>query len=239
MSVMEAVPNWQGAEAINPLSLIGHYGSLHPLSLDHAESLYQAFSVDKAGKNWEYLPYGPFTELSAFKQWLASLIDKGDPIFYSILDQKDSRAMGLASYLRIDPIQGSIEVGHIHYSNLLQNTALATEAMFLMMAQAFKLGYRRYEWKCNGLNQPSRKAAQRLGFQYEGLFRQAGVMKGYNRDTAWFSIIDKEWEGLKAIYQQWLAPENFNAQGKQISSLSRLTHPFITQWDPILAPPQS
>jgi RimJ/RimL family protein N-acetyltransferase len=135
--------------------------------------------------------------------------------------------VGIASYLRIDPHNGSIEVGHINYSPLLQRTPAATEAMYLMMKNAFDLGYRRYEWKCNALNAPSRAAALRLGFSYEGIFRQAAVVKGRNRDTAWYALIDKEWPALKESYLRWLDDSNFDEQGRQRTSLSLLTGPII------------
>ena len=143
-----------------------------------------------------------------------------DPLFYAILDQATNRAVGVAGYLRIDPRNGSIEVGHLGYSPLLQRTPAATEAMYLMMARAFELGYRRYEWKCDSLNEPSRAAALRLGFVFEGIFRQAVVVKGRNRDTAWFSVIDSEWPALKAAFVNWLAPDNFDEQGRQLARLS-------------------
>ena len=135
--------------------------------------------------------------------------------------------MGIASHMRIDPSNGVIEVGHLAYSPLLQRTQAATEAMFLMMERGFALGYRRYEWKCHSLNQPSRQAAQRLGFSFEGVFRQAAVVKRRNRDTAWYSIIDGEWPALREAYRRWLAPENFDTEGRQRQSLSALTQPLL------------
>jgi RimJ/RimL family protein N-acetyltransferase len=144
-----------------------------------------------------------------------------DPFLYAIIDLATERAVGLAGYLRIDPANGSIEVGHLNYSPLLQRTPGATEAMYLMMTRAFALGYRRYEWKCHALNAPSRSAALRLGFTFEGIFRQAAVVKGRNRDTAWYSIIDSEWPALKQAFERWLAPENFDERGIQRTPLSR------------------
>ncbi len=142
-----------------------------------------------------------------------------DPLFHTILDSDDV-PVGLASYLRIDPDNGSIEVGHIHYSPLLQRQPAGTEAMFLMMSQVFdELGYRRYEWKCDALNASSRRAAERLGFTYEGTFRQATHYKGRNRDTAWFSIIDKDWPRICDAFNLWLELANFDDSGKQKSSL--------------------
>ena len=143
------------------------------------------------------------------------------------VDLETTEAVGVASYLRIDPVAGSIEVGHINYSPKLQRTVAATEAMYLMMRRAFELGYRRYEWKCDSLNAPSRAAAQRYGFSFEGTFRQAWVYKGRSRDSAWFSIIDTEWPALREAFERWLAPENFDAAGQQRVSLASLTAPLL------------
>ena len=144
-----------------------------------------------------------------------------------MIDLATGTPVGVASYLRIDPGAGSIEVGHIHYSPLLQRTVAATEAMYLMMKRAFELGYRRYEWKCNALNAPSRAAAMRLGFSYEGIFRQARVDKGRNRDTAWYAMIDKEWPALDAAFRRWLDPSNFDERGRQRVALGTLTAPIL------------
>jgi RimJ/RimL family protein N-acetyltransferase len=156
-----------------------------------------------------------------------SVAGKDDPQFHAIVDRATGQAVGVASYLRIDPAAGSIEVGHINYSPLLQRTVAATETMYLMMRRAFELGYRRYEWKCNALNAPSRGAAQRLGFSYEGVFRQARVDKGRNRDTAWYAMIDTEWPALDQAFRRWLDPANFDEQGRQRTSLSELTAPVL------------
>ena len=172
---------------------------------------------------WTYLAIGPFATLEAYRTWAEGVSRSDDPLFFAIVDRKTGKPVGVAAHMRIDPNAGTIEVGNLAYSPLLQHTPVATEAMFLLMQKAFDLGYRRYEWKCNSLNAPSRAAAQRLGFTYEGLFRQHMVHKGHNRDTAWFSILDGEWPALKAAYARWLAPENFDAQGKQKTRLSDLT----------------
>lgn len=152
-----------------------------------------------------------------------SFCNGSDPLFYAIIDATTKKAIGIASYLRIDHKNGAIEVGHLAYSPLLKRTRAATEAMYLMMRHAFELGYRRYEWKCNALNLPSRAAAERLGFTFEGVFRQAAVIKGHNRDTAWYSIIDKEWPKLKHAFEEWLAEDNFDTDGVQKISLFSLT----------------
>ena len=179
--------------------------------------------MDREGRMWTYLPYGPFDSFEIYRAWLEEMSRRSDPLFFAIIDRGTDQAVGLASYLRIDPAAGSIEVGHLHYSPLLQRTPAATEAMFLMMERALTMGYRRYEWKCDSLNAPSRAAALRLGFSFEGIFRQATVVKGRNRDTAWFAAIDREWPALKEAFQRWLAPENFDADGKQRERLSDLT----------------
>lgn len=185
-----------------------------------AESLFRAYVLDADARNWTYLPYGPFGSLTEFTAWMETTCTSTDPLFHTVLDS-DGTAVGLASYLRIDPSAGVIEVGHIHFSPKLQRTRMSTEAMYLMMARVFdELGYRRYEWKCDALNGPSRATAQRLGFSYEGTFRQATHYKGRNRDTAWFSVTDKEWPAIKAEFQRWLSPANFDAQGQQKSRLA-------------------
>lgn len=187
----------------------------------HNQALYEAFAKDFAQTNWTYLPYGPFDHFEAFDSWARSYCQSNDPLFHSIIDSKTGKAIGIASYLRITPEHGVIEVGHIHFSPLLQRTIIATEAMFLMMTRVFdELGYRRYEWKCDALNEPSCMAAKRLGFTFEGIFRQATMYKNRNRDTAWYAIIDKDWPDIKNGYQQWLNPENFIADGQQIHSLN-------------------
>jgi RimJ/RimL family protein N-acetyltransferase len=189
----------------------------------HAADLFAANSLDKDGRNWTYLFQEPFAELASYSQWLEQVARGDDPLFHTIVDLKSGKAVGVATLMRIDRANGVIEVGNINYSPLLQRTPAATEAMFLMMVRVFdELGYRRYEWKCDSLNAPSRAAALRLGFQYEGLFRQAVIYKGRNRDTTWFSIIDAEWPALKRAYQQWLAPENFDGEGRQRRGLADL-----------------
>jgi RimJ/RimL family protein N-acetyltransferase len=193
----------------------------------HATDLLAAMALDRDGRNWTYLTVGPFESAAAYREWLEKMAAGSDPMFHAIVDAGTGKAVGVASYLRIDTPNGVIEVGHLNYSPLLQRKPAATEAMYLMMKRVFELGYRRYEWKCNALNAPSRAAAQRLGFSYEGTFRQAAVHKGHNRDTAWFSIIDQEWPALNAAFERWLAPENFGADGRQRVSLSSLTRPLL------------
>ncbi len=200
----------------------GRFVRLEPLTVAHAAGLYEVFAEDAGGRGWTYLPRGPFADLADAEAWAATAEQSRDPLYFAIC-APDGTPLGFCSYLRIDPANGVIEVGFIHLSPRLQRTAAATEAMYLMMARAFdELGYRRYEWKCDALNMPSRRAAQRLGFSYEGTFRQAVIVKGRNRDTAWFSIIDGEWPALRARFQAWLDPSNFDADGRQIRPLSEV-----------------
>ncbi len=217
------------------LTLLGQQVKLTPLSIpQHANALYQAFSADTEHRLWDYLPYGPFHQFEDFQAWLETIVEQPDPYFLAIEDISTGQAIGVASFLRVNPDAGSIEVGHINFSPALQQTTLATEAMFLMMLWAFDNGYRRYEWKCNAKNLNSRRAAQRLGFSYEGVFRQAAIVKGQNRDTAWFSVIDKEWPTLKQCFLRYLSADNFDDKGTQIKSLSSLTQPLLAQRDPAL-----
>jgi len=193
----------------------GQYCRLEPMHERFAHELYTAASHDPDGRTWTYLPYGPFASEDDLRSWLTRECRSDDPLFFVIVDASTGRAVGQASYLNIKPGQGSIEVGHVYFSPLMQRTRVATEAMYLMMRRAFETGYRRYEWKCDALNAPSRAAAERFGFSYEGIFRQATVTKGRNRDTAWYAAIDRDWPLLSAAFEAWLAPENFDASGQQ------------------------
>ncbi|HEU5318638.1 MAG TPA: GNAT family protein, partial [Chloroflexota bacterium] len=178
---------------------------------------------DVDGRMWTYLSVGPFDDVPTYRAWLESVAPGEDPLFHTIVDLKTGNPVGLAAYLRIDPPNGVIEVGHLQFSPLLQKTPVATEATYLMMRRALEeLGYRRYEWKCDSLNAPSRAAAQRYGFTFEGIFRQAIVYRARNRDTAWFSILDHEWPTLKRAFERWLDPANFDRQGRQRARLADL-----------------
>jgi RimJ/RimL family protein N-acetyltransferase len=216
------VPDWTPRPRPPRTPVTGRFCRIEMLDpAKHATDLFDGKQLDRAGYNWTYLPYGPFETLADYRTWLETIAKVDDPLFHTIIDLATNKAVGIASLMRIDPANGVIEVGHIHYSPLLQRKPHATEAMYLLMARVFdELGYRRYEWKCNSLNQPSVDAAKRYGFTYEGLFRQAAVVKGANRDTAWFSIIDSEWPAIKRAYQRWLAPDNFDAHGIQRVSLA-------------------
>ena len=222
------VPDWRPARSPSREPLVGRWCTLEPLdAARHAADLHAANAGEPDGRLWTYMAYGPFADENAYRAWVEANSGGEDPFFYAIVGRDDGRAIGVAAYLRIAPPAGTIEVGHIMLSPRLQRQTAATEAMFLMMANAFALGYRRYEWKCDSLNAPSRRAAQRLGFSYEGVFRQAVVVKGRNRDTAWFSVIDAEWPVLRDAYARWLEPSNFDAQGRQRLRLSALTAPVL------------
>lgn len=216
------VPGWTARPRPPRDAMEGRYVRLEPVSVErHAGDLFEAFSADAEGRIWTYLPYGPLGSVEELAEWMRRTCLGDHPLFHAIIDKATDKAVGVASYLRIEPAVGVIEVGHINYAPALQRTRGATEAMYLMMARVFdELGYRRYEWKCDALNAPSRAAAQRLGFTYEGLFRQATMYKGRNRDTAWYSILDTEWPGIKAAFEAWLDPANFDADERQKQPLA-------------------
>jgi RimJ/RimL family protein N-acetyltransferase len=193
----------------------------------HAADLYEADALDTEGVNWTYLPYGLFETFEDYLGWLNDHSRNEDPLSHAVVDNDIGKALGVASYLGISPARGSIEVGHINFSPLLQRTPAATEAMYLMMKRAFELGYRRYEWQCDALNEKSRAAAQRLGLSFEGIFRQARIYKGRNWDTAWYAAIDREWPELETAFVRWLDPTNFDQDGKQAIRLSELTAPIL------------
>lgn len=217
------LPRWQPPPRPTATVLEGAWTRLERLDPDrHARALHEANALDTEGRNWTYLPIGPFPTFESYDAWLRSVAPGTDPCFYTVIDRATGLPVGVASYLRIDPAAGSIEVGHINFSPRAQRTSVATEAMFLMMQHAFSLGYRRYEWKCDALNAPSRVAAERLGFTYEGLFRQATIYKGRSRDTAWYSILDHEFPALAQAFQAWLAPANRDAGGHQVRRLADL-----------------
>ena len=198
----------------------GQYVRLERLAQRHAEELFNAFMEEVDDATWTYLPYGPFKTQPDFQAWLTPFAQSNDPWMFALIDLRTGRACGVASYLRINPESGSVEVGHIHYGKSLKKTRAATEAMYLMAEHVFKLGYRRYEWKCDALNSPSQNSAKRLGFTFEGIFRQATIYKQRNRDTAWLSILDKDWSNFRIQFQRWLSDENFDENGHQIESLN-------------------
>lgn len=230
-----AVPGWTPPQAPKGETLTGTWVQLEAMDPDaHAADLFRAYS--SADQVWDYLPYGPFSSASGYHRWAKEKACGQDPLFYVLRNRQTGACGGVASYLRITPEAGSIEVGHINLAPEIAGSRASSEAMYLMMDWAFRHGYRRYEWKCDALNMASRRAAQRLGFSYEGVFRQATVYKGRNRDTAWFAVIDQDWPALKEAWRVWLAPENFDAEGRQRESLADLTGLVRVSSDPLLAP---
>jgi RimJ/RimL family protein N-acetyltransferase len=216
-------PRVAAGEARRPQSvtLAGRFGRVEKLDAGrHGAALWDAVRADDA--IWNYLPYGPFADAAAFAAWLGERARLQDPFYYAILDV-DGRAVGVATLMEIRPAMRVIEIGHIVYGTPLQRTPLATEAQYLLARYVFEtLGHRRYEWKCNARNSASRNAALRFGFTFEGIFRQHMIVKGRNRDTAWYSMLDGEWPARKAAFERWLAPENFDADGRQKTSLGAL-----------------
>lgn len=203
-------------------AMMGRFCAVEPLDPErHAAPLFAAYAEDRDGRLWTYLPRGPYASAEEYRAWAAGAAASDDPLTHAIIDLASGAAVGTAAYMRIEPQVGVIEVGSITYSPRLQRRPAATEAMYLMMRRVFdEFGYRRYEWKCDSLNAPSRAAAARLGFRYEGLFRQATITRGRNRDTTWFSVIDRDWPVLRAAFERWLDPANFDAQGQQRRSLA-------------------
>jgi RimJ/RimL family protein N-acetyltransferase len=219
----DPVPGWAARPAPGRAPIEGRFCRIEALdAARHAEALFEANRSDAKGRMWTYMAYGPFDAAEAYAAWAEAAARSDDPLFHAIIDRASGQAVGVAAYLRIEPAVGVIEVGHVAYSPLLQRTPAATEAMYLLLRRAFdELGYRRYEWKCDALNAPSRAAADRLGFRFEGIFRQATLYKGRNRDTAWYSIVDGEWPARRAAFETWLDPANFAADGNQIRPLAR------------------
>ena len=192
-----------------------------PLNPDqHASELYKANLLDKENRIWVYMPYGPFDTEDDYREWMNATCLGDDPQFYAVIDSQTGKAAGVASFLRIVPELGVIETGHINLAPPLQRTIAATEVMYLMMCRVFdELGYRRFEWKCDSMNEKSCNAAIRLGFTYEGTFRNAALYKGRNRDTAWYAMTDSEWPAVREGFTKWLAPANFDAEGRQKARL--------------------
>ncbi len=224
----DALPQWIARPLPTPSTLAGRWCRLEPLdAARHADALFAAYCLAPDGRDWTYMPVGPFATLADYRAHAAQAAQAPGFIHYAVIDLQTGCAVGTLALMRMDPANGVVEVGFVAFSPLLQRTPMATEAQFLLMQHAFDtLGYRRFEWKCDRLNAPSIAAAQRLGFQFEGIFRQAVVYKARNRDTAWFSILDTEWPPLRTALMDWLADSNFDAQGQQLHSLGsfRLLH---------------
>lgn len=220
-----AVPEWTPRAAPPSTPMTGRYVRVERLdAARHAAALFEANAADANGSHWTYLFDERPATLGAYTEWVVKVSATQDPMFHAIVDLRTGHAAGVAAFMRIDRNHGVIEIGHINFSPALQRTREATEAIYLFMRRAFdELGYRRFEWKCDSLNAPSRTAALRFGFTFEGIFRQAIVYKGRNRDTAWYSITDREWPALKAAYERWLDPANFDAEGRQRQRLDCIT----------------
>lgn len=215
-AIGQPLPHWSSRPRPPHSAIAGQFCRLEPVSAHrHGAELFAANTAGPDARSWTYLPTEPFTSEAEFHAYLTLIETSLDPLFFCVIDQRTKRAVGMLALMRIDPVYGVVEVGNIHYSPLIQHTPAGTEAIYLLMQLAFALGYRRLEWKCDSLNQPSRSAARRLGFSFEGIFRQALVYKGRSRDTAWFSIIDSEWPAIQAAMQAWLAPDNFEPDGQQ------------------------
>ncbi len=217
----DGMDSWAGARRPERATLRGEWCTLEPLEpARHATSLYDAYASADDDSDWTYLPIGPFRDFDSYRAWVTLAVQAPDPLHFAIVDNGTGQALGSMALMRQDPDNGVGEVGWVTYSRALQRTAIATEAQALLMRYVFEeLGYRRYEWKCDSLNEPSRKAALRLGFTYEGTFRQAAVTKGRNRDTAWFSLLDSEWPRVREALDAWLDPANFDTEGQQLQPL--------------------
>lgn len=215
------VHGWSRRERPQRARIDGMYCAVEPIDpARHGDDLYASLCIGSDRRNWTYLPYGPFHDRNTFDDWLARTCSGDDPLFHAIVDKAEGKAVGVASYLRINLDAGVIEVGHINFARSLQGTRAGTESMYLLMSHVFdELGFRRYEWKCDALNEKSCRAAERLGFKPEGVFRQATIYKGRNRDTAWYSVIDADWPQLKSAFLAWLEPSNFDHRGNQHSNL--------------------
>lgn len=226
-SIGQPLPEWRARPLPPREPLEGRYCALEPLdAARHTDDLHAAYARAPDGRDWTYLGIERPADMEGTRAHVERAAKSADPMHFAVIDRQSGRATGTLSLMRIDPANGAIEVGSVNFSPLLKHTPMSTEAHYLLMKLAFDaLGYRRYEWKCDNFNEPSKRAAARLGFQYEGLFRQAVVYKGRSRDTAWFSITDGEWPALRTAFERWLAPENFDAQGRQRMALDKFRLP--------------
>ncbi|MYI67451.1 MAG: GNAT family N-acetyltransferase [Boseongicola sp. SB0673_bin_14] len=227
-----SLKDWSPPSLPSRTAIQGRYVKLEPVEREHVAGLMQAFAEDAAGSMWEYLPHGPFDH-AAFVAWVDTARASPDPLHYAVR-MEDGLLGGTLSLMRIKPAAGSIETGWLTFAPRLQRTREATEAVYRLMRWSFEAGYRRFEWKCDAANHGSRRAAERFGFSYEGIFRQATVVKGRNRDTAWYACIDSEWPALEEAFEAWLAPSNFDANGMQKQRLGDYTASILVSRDPVL-----
>ncbi|MEF2550424.1 GNAT family protein [Aurantimonas sp. A2-1-M11] len=221
---MSDLSGYQVRSPPGTMPLVGRSVTVAPIVDErHFADLFAAYGQPENESLYDYLPYGPFAEQAAFGEWASRVYLAGDMLFHALVPATSGRAEGVAALMRMDRPNGVIEIGHICLAPSLKRTVAATEAFFLMMGRVFdELGYRRFEWKCDDGNGPSKRAAERLGFTFEGLFRQHMIVKGRNRDTAWFAMLDSEWPALDASFRAWLAPDNFDPDGRQRRSLGEL-----------------
>lgn len=221
----ESLPDWVPCPCPKAEALTGRYCKL--VAIDpavHGDHFFKAFNSVTDDRDWTYLPIGSFNSPEAWQAQVQRMSESRDPLHFAIIDKSSNHAVGSIALMRIDPNNGVVEVGYVIYSSQLKRSRVATEAQYLLMHYVFEqLGYRRYEWKCDALNAPSRAAAKRLGFQFEGIFRQAMVYRGRTRDTAWYSMIDSEWPAMEKAFVAWLDPANFDEQGQQKIALSTLS----------------
>ena len=220
----EDLTEWTEAELPEKTAFLGRFCRLERLDVTkHVEALYEAFKDSPDARHWTYLPYGPFSSCDEYRQFLLTMEGLSDPFHYTVIDLSTNEPVGTIALMRMDVANGVIEIGHLVYSPRMQRTPISTEVMAILSQYVFEeLGYRRLEWKCDALNEPSRAAAQRFGFTFEGIFRQLQVTQGRNRDTAWYSLLDCEYSMLKSAYQYWLAPQNFDKSGRQLNKLADL-----------------
>lgn len=225
------VPDWTPRPRPQRITLAGGHCRLEPLdAARHAGDLHAAYGEAADGRDWTYMASERPTDGAAYRAHAQAAAESADPLHFAVVDLASGRAVGTLALMRIDPANGVVEVGHVMFSPRLQRTPLSTEAHYLLMRHVFEdLGYRRYEWKCDSLNAPSRRTAQRLGFTFEGVFRQAVVTKGRNRDTAWFAIVDGDWPAVRGAFEAWLAPANFDAAGRQRRTLAALRDPHSAE----------
>lgn len=230
-----ALPGWQGAQLPGAHGLVGRYCKLERIDVErHASDLYEAYQDATDGRDWTYLFVGPFDTFEGYRTYLTGVATLPDPMHHAVIDLASGKAVGTLALMRIDAPNGVIEVGNIAYSPRMKRTRLSTEAMAVLLKYVFEdLGYRRFEWKCDSLNAPSRAAALRYGLTFEGIFRQAIVTRGRNRDSAWYSVVDGEYPTLRRAYDRWLAPSNFDGKGNQLETLRTLIAQEIRFGDPV------
>lgn len=222
--VSDNLKGWQPRPRPTRTPLEGRYVRLEPLNAaSHGDGLFEIATVPDAADRFRYLSEEPPVSRSVFQAWLEKVEASVDPLYFAVIDMASGKAAGRQTFMRIEPAHGCMEIGHIHWGSAIARKPAATEAHYLFLKHAFEdLGYRRWEWKCNNRNEPSKRAAERFGFKLEGIFRQHMIAKGENRDTAWFSIIDTEWPALKRAYEAWLDPANFDSAGQQRQRLEEI-----------------